>query len=519
MLKKIKSMLFEGDVLRLMGMAIMVRPIGLVTQMILANYYGASSQYDAYVLAFFLVNYVQSAFGRVFTAVITPFAINLKKEAGKSSIYGFLNSAYIYFLIPGIAFVAFVMIRSDILVWLAGPGAPPETKDLAQQMLLVMALPGLAMLLVLMGNTTLNLNRLFRVPGAMPIVYSALFLAALLVFHPLKGIWALPIAFSIGVGGQLLVLTYWNVKTSSFRFTKPEMSPGTKARLWHLSWVLMVAMTFLTINSFLDKIFASGLEPGSISSIAYSSTLMNFGVQLFSVSLVTVMFTKMSAMLAEKRIRECDTYIAANLTKIGRLVVPASLGLSMISTELITVLFERGAFGSEDTVRTASVLSMYTLGLPALIFNTVITRVFHSLQMMRARLWLSLQYLLTNVIGNFLLIQTLKVTGLALSSTIAINLHLFLSLLVLHGYGLELGIRRYTGSILRLYVVAALTWLILEVSGLEAWFDVRLIGLNTPELIVFGACRFLLVAGIFYGIYFVSRYFMLKAGKGAAKQG
>jgi putative peptidoglycan lipid II flippase len=502
MLARLKSILFEGEVMRLMAMAVLVRPIGLVTQMLMANYFGAGAKYDAYILAFFLVNFVQMAFGRVFTAVVVPFAINLRKEIDERGLYRFLNASFLVFLVPGILFVLLALFRGNWLVAIAGPKAPPETRELTQEMLVKMAWPGLILLMVWMGKATLNLNKRFRVPGATPIVNSGFFLLVLVLYQETQGIWALPMAFTAGVVAQVILVIFWNLATRSFRFAIPQMPAKAGSRLWMLSWMILISTVFQTVNAFLDKMFASGLEPGSISSIAYSNTLMNFGLQLFSFSLVTIMFTRMSELLAEKDFSTCDVYIEANLNKMVRLVVPACLGLSMVSTELVSVLFERGAFTAADTARTAGVLSMYLLGLPALIFNSLITRIFHSLQRMRAKMWLSLQYLLTNTAGNFLLIKAYKVMGLAISSTVAINVHLFLSLLVLHVYGLGLGIGRYTAIILRAYMVAMVTWVLFKYSGLENWFDGFLVEIDLINSIGLGVSRFFVVCVIYYILYF-----------------
>lgn len=513
-ISKVRNLLFEGDVLRLMAMTLLVRPIGLVTQMLMASYFGAGEQYDAYVLAFFLVNFVQMSFGRVFNATVTPFAIRIRKERAESDVFGFLNAAYLLFLIPGLVFVAVSLTRGDLLVFLSGPRAPEPTRDLALRMLEFMAVPGLFFLLVWMGKSTLNLNKRFGVPGAMPIVYSVAFLLVLVLLQPSRGIWALPTAFTVGVAAQFVVLLVWNLRTGSFRFQRPRMSATDRHKLWLLSWMIFVSTTFQTVNAFLDKMFASGLEPGSISSIAYSNTVINFGLQFFSLSLVTVMFTKMSELLSEERMADCDRYIAFNLLKMGRLVVPASIGLSLISTELVTVLFERGQFGPDDTVRTAGALSLYLLGLPALVFNSLVTRIFHSIQKMRAKMWLALQYLLTNAVGNMILVGSFKVLGLAVSSSVAINVHLFLSFLFLHRYGLGLGIERYTAIVLRLYTVGALVWGGFVASGAQAFFTRWADGAGLFEMIGIGAVHFFCVVGAFFVLYVISSRFM---GKGPVR--
>src|SRR5690606_35936234 len=116
-----------------------------------------------------------------------------------------------------------------------------------------------------------------------------------------------------------------------------------------------------------------------ISAIAYANTLMNLGVQLFHFSLVTIMFTRMSEYLARGEIAACSRYLDDNLRRLARLSIPVCLAVAVASHELVLVLFQRDAFSAGDTARTASVLTMYILGLPAVLTNLVVVRVFHSL--------------------------------------------------------------------------------------------------------------------------------------------
>ena len=53
----LKKYLFEAEVLRLMGLNLLVKPIGLVTQMVIAGSFGAGYEYDAYALTVFLVTF------------------------------------------------------------------------------------------------------------------------------------------------------------------------------------------------------------------------------------------------------------------------------------------------------------------------------------------------------------------------------------------------------------------------------------------------------------------------------
>ena len=61
------------------------------------------------------------------------------------------------------------------------------------------------------------------------------------------------------------------------------------------------------------------------------------------------------------------------------LTVPAAIGLMVLATPIITVLFERGAFEAADTAATATAMIAFAAGLPAFVLVKVLqTGVFRA---------------------------------------------------------------------------------------------------------------------------------------------
>jgi len=467
----LKRYLFEAEVLRLMGLNLLVKPVGLVTQMVIASSFGAGYEYDAYALTFFLVSFFDNSVGHVFKAVAVPFIIKLRQEISRRELFAFQNAVYLLFMIPVVLFMTFLFVRGDLVIDLVGPNLPEMSRNWALKMIKVMALPGLVLLAVTMAAVTLNLNRRFRVPASMALLNTIVMLTAVLLWRDSLGIWSLVLGFSISALLRVFIMFGYARYRDLVGWTRPVMPTGTLSRFWSLSWMILVAQVLLSINGYVDKVFASGLEAGSISSISYSMNIVNLGVMLFLTSLVVVMFTRMTELITEQNIAACSDYIEDNLGRVTRLVVPGAIGLSLCSIEIVRVLYQRGAFDEQDTVRTAAVMAMYTLGIPALVINGVISRIFHSLQRLRDKMWLAGQFLVTNAVGNILLVKPLGIVGLAISSTLAINLHLALSLWILHRYGVGLRVGRFLAVISTAYGIGIVTIVIYRFGGVKHWLD------------------------------------------------
>jgi len=494
---RVQRLLFDAEVMRLMSMTIFAKPLGLVTQILLASYFGAGIRLDAYVFTLFLVEFFDGAVGNVYNAVVIPLTIKFKARFDSIQVLKLQNAIYLLFLGPALIYMSILLLRSELVISILGPKMPSETRVYIVKMLKMMAVPGIILLMVTMLKATLNLNKRFRMPAAMPVFKGVIVLVNLVLLQKHIGIWALPVGFAIANISQFIVLGIYGLVKRCTGLVRPSVPSGLLSKLWALSWMVLVAQTFLRVNQFIDKMFASGLEPGSISSISYSMTIVNFGLQLFLFSLIPVMFTNMSEYFAKGDMSGGNDYIQTNLNRLSRIVVPVSLALCLTSDEIVRVLFQRGAFDASDTNRTAGALAMYLLGLPAVIINSLVARIFFSLQKVRDRMWLAAQYLLTNALGNFLLVKSLKVMGLAISSSVAINIHLVLSLVILHNYRTGLNVPGFLTVIGRAYVQAGITYLVYRFSGFGGMLDGWDIGVTVPGAILVAAVRFFFIMAVY----------------------
>jgi len=133
------------------------------------------------------------------------------------------------------------------------------------------------------------------------------------------------------------------------------------------------------------------------------------------------------------------------------------------------------------------------------VLNGIVARIFHSLQKMRERIWLTIQYLATNVIGNIILVKLLATVGLALSSTMAINLHLFISILWIKYFRIGLNPGQYLKTIGLAYGMGAIALGIFSLVKAEATLGAFWGSGNIIESIVLGTAKGLLVMAIYFG--------------------
>jgi putative peptidoglycan lipid II flippase len=103
------------------------------------------------------------------------------------------------------------------------------------------------------------------------------------------------------------------------------------------------------------------------------------------------------------------------------LSLPAAVALWLLSDPIIRVLFERGRFGPDDTLRTASALAAYVVGLPAFVLIKALTPGFFAREDTRTPLYIAIVAIVVNVALNvfFLYGTSLAQVGVALATSLS----------------------------------------------------------------------------------------------------
>ena len=114
-------------------------------------------------------------------------------------------------------------------------------------------------------------------------------------------------------------------------------------------------------------------------------------------------------------------------------------------------------------------------------------------------IFLASQYIATNIVGNLILVKSLATVGLAISSSVAINLHLLLSLVVLYYFRNGLQIQGYMGTIGRAYFMAVVSWAVYSLVGIGPCLDGLVNGQSLHGAFVLAALKFGVIVGL-YGL-------------------
>jgi putative peptidoglycan lipid II flippase len=120
--------------------------------------------------------------------------------------------------------------------------------------------------------------------------------------------------------------------------------------------------------------------------------------------------------------------------------VPATVGLLVLATPIVQLLFEHGRFQPSDTIATASAVRFYSLGLVGYSAVRIASPTFYAIGRSRIPVMVSGAAIVINAVASLVLVRWLGFSGLALGTSIAAVANAALLVWLLSGRldGLEL---------------------------------------------------------------------------------
>ncbi len=403
------------------------RLLGLAREQVMAAWFGAGMQTDAFNVAFRVPNLLRDLFAEgALSAAFVPTFTEADHKEGRARAWR-LGAQVLNALALSLAGLTVLgWFITPLLVRLLAPGFADEpgklelTIELSRIMLPFLLFVALAA--AVMGM--LNAVRRFTVPALAPVFLNVGMIAGGLALIPVFQAAGRPpiLAMAVGVllGGFLQFAvqlpTLWRM---GFRPAwPPELShPGVR-RIATLMVPATIGLAATQLNLFVNTILASTLVEGSVSWLAYAFRLMQLPIGVFGVAIATVSLPAVARHAVGGDLRGLRATLAAAVRLVFALTLPATFGLYALAGPLVRLLYERGRFHAADTDRTAAALAAYCVGLCAYAAVKVLVPAFYALGDTKTPVRASFLSVAVNLAGNLALMGPLGHVGLALSTSL-----------------------------------------------------------------------------------------------------
>jgi putative peptidoglycan lipid II flippase len=406
------------------GITLVSRLLGFVRDVMMAALLGAGPLSDAFFVAFKLPNFLRRLFAEgAFNAGFVPMFARILEGDGRQVAKAFAEqaqAALLAVLVP-LVVVAIVAMPWVIVLMAPGFGADDPRYDHAVEFSRITFCYILFISLTALYGGVLNSLGRFAAAAAAPVMLNLSLIGAMIVSVLWLDAPAYALAWGVAVAGLLQFLWLWlSVRREGMapRLRWPRLTPQVR-RLWSLILPGAIGAGVAQINLFMDIVLASLLPPGAVSYLYYADRVNELPVGVIGVAVGTALLPLMARQLRAGQVAQAMHSQNRALELALLLTVPAALALIVLSTPIVAVLFERGAFGAEASRATSAALAAYALGLPAYVLVKVLTPGFFAREDTRTPVKIAIVCMISNIVIAFALIWWLAHVGIALATAIS----------------------------------------------------------------------------------------------------
>ncbi len=410
------------------GLTLISRVLGFIRDVFIAKFLGAGLVSDVFFVAFKLPNFfrrlfAEGAFSAAFVPIFCGLLGNGKSEEKRKAAEHFAEDSLSVLIAVLMVFTVLMQVTMPWFMYLLAPGFEddPIKFNLAIEYSR-MTFPYLMLISIvaLLGGVLNGLGR-FAAGAAAPILMNLTLLASLFLFNSDSFQTGAALSRAVTVAGIIqLIWMARGLKKAGFRprLLIPKITPKVK-ELGRVMLPIALGAGVMQINLVIDVILSSFLPEGSLSFLYYADRLNQLPIGVIGVAVGTVLLPSLSRSLEGGKKTQAIYNQNRAMEAALLLTLPAAVGLMVIPNELITVLFQRGAFDLIDTAATSTALMAYVIGLPAYVLVKVLTPAFFSRKDTKTPVLIGSVSLLVNLTLNLILMQYLAHVGLALATAIA----------------------------------------------------------------------------------------------------
>lgn len=391
---------------------------GFAREIILSNFYGASDITDAFLTASTLPSTIYAIIGAAITVSFIPLYNRAKQKKGIEAAEEFASILINIILIITILMSVIIFVFATPLVRIFALGFKDETLVLAVKLTRISILSIVFLGLTGVITPYLNIKKQFIIPSMIGIPLNIGIIGGIVVSTNRS-----PLLLGLGILVGYAMQTF--ILLPSLMKGKYSYNPVIKLRNPYVKQMLALAIPIIIgtsanqLNFLIDRTIASTLEVGAISALNYAVRLNTFAQGLIILPIITLLYPTISELAVNKDNEKLNETIYKTISVITLLITPIIVGGFILSKEITSVLFMRGAFDEKALIMTEGAVQYYILGTAGLAFRELFSRVFYSFNDTITPVKNTIIAVLINVILNIILSRLMGIKGLAFATSIS----------------------------------------------------------------------------------------------------
>ena len=412
------------------------RILGFVRDIFIAKFLGSTVTSDAFFVAFRLPNFfrrvlAEGAYSAALIPVFSGVVIDSKDDHEASD---FVENTMSFLLFVTIILTFIFYFGMPYIIQVLAPGFS-ENKvafNFAVDFGKIIFPYLIFISLVAHFTSILNVHGKFAAGAFAPAILNISFILSLFLLTPQLSTAGHALSYGVLIGGlfQFIFMYQAVLKFYRPRIRIPILTKKLR-KFFRLFFPGVIGSGVIQLNIIIGTIIASYLPVGAISHIYYADRLNQLPLAIFGIAMGIVLLPSLSKVIKNNNKKEIQNTQNRSLEFSLLISLPSAAGLYILSTPIIHILFERGAFLAEDTMYTAQVLSIFSLGLPAYILIKVLVTCFFAREDTKTPLYVSVLSVVVNITLSLLLISSMREMGIALATAVSAWINVILLFFIL----------------------------------------------------------------------------------------
>ena len=408
------------------------RILGYVRDLLIAKLIGAGMVSDAFFISFKLPNLFRRLFaeGSMNSAFI-PVISGIKNRFGKTKSDEFFSFIFSSLLV----FLFLLLIIAEIFMPLVIKLIAPGFGNNSEKFILTVDLSRLTfpfvffICLTSLAGAYLNTLSRFAAMALTPIILNLTVIFCLIIFFNSNDKILISTYLSTSISLAGLFQLFWivlNLKKNGIKLklVVPNKAVLKKKKKDTKSFLILLIPAIIgngayQINLLIDMILASTLPDGSISYLYFADRINQLPLGVLGIAISTALLPILSKHVKEGKSFKANSSISESLKFGIYFSIPAFVGILLLSDEIISFLFLRGEFSTEDARLTSLALTAFSFGLPAFIFIKILVVPFFANEDTKTPIKVSIFSMIVNLILNLILIGEFFHVGLAIATSVS----------------------------------------------------------------------------------------------------
>ncbi len=348
--------------------------VQFVLQVLLAKYFGASKDMDAFVAVLAFPTVVSMILGGVPYAFIPSF-VDRRERVGQQAAWTMVGNVVLLVGGATLCLAAVACWQAELVVKSLFPGFSGEKFETAVKLFRILVWLVLSNGLLSVVQAVNHAMRRFGVPEASLAVGSLFTLLFIVWRHESDGILA--VGWGVLLGSVTAVVCQSDLLVRHLRQMKWQLDEGT-LRWMRLVVPLVLGAAYYKLDPLVDRYLASHLPEGNIAHLGYAWRILNALLILGTTGLSVVAFPALAKHASLKDERALQAEIAHAFRFLCFVLVPVTFGLLFYGRSVVHDLYERGKFLPTDTQAVAVLLIIYLGTLWGASLGEVAAKMFYA---------------------------------------------------------------------------------------------------------------------------------------------